>query len=454
MKSSDSKNSGRKSSGRVISDKKNSNMKTSGMKISGMKRKCLIFMSTFVIALLSACVLVPVLASNKDKEQIQIETEPETEVDYGVWGDDDVVEEILPAETEEEVADVALVTVLSNDQDGFRMTIDDVNALRWETEDNELVVVAKAGSCGRINLYENADASSSRIGEMLSLSAGCVDSLVEDSTGNWYHIVSGDVSGYAREAFFVSGNEAYKLIKASKSDTEAGDVGSMEISLGVASCVTSTVTSTEVETPPETKAQTAGNTATITVSSLDQGLRRQVQENPVPSIKDAGQRGTASAGGYNSNDSSNYNSNDNHGYNIKTGNGHAPSGVKWSSLADASAKRQALVNRGLSYVGGRYVWGGNDPATGADCSGFVRYLYREIGINLPRTSYQQAEVKGRVALADIRPGDLVFYAKNGTVYHVAMYIGDGRIVHAKNTRCGITTDYLSGNEYRAISLLP
>lgn len=397
------------------------------MKSPKMKKKFLIVLSTVAAALLSVSVLVPLLAKDKVMEMEPIETEPET--DYGIWGDDDeIAVEPAPAETEA-AADVELVNVLANDQDGFKLAAGEANALRWETEANELIVVARAVSSGKINLYEKADASSSRIGEMLPLSAGRVDSRVEDPTGDWYHIVSGGVSGYARAAFFVSGNEAYELMKSAQIATDAQSV---QVTLAVAEPVEGYVAPAETE--PETEAV---NTATITVTENGTGLRRKVRQDYVVPVYNSGQTGTSTQTPVS-----------------RPSTGHPPADVSWSTFASASPQRQALVNRALSFVGRPYVWGGNDPATGADCSGFTKYLYNEIGITLPRKSYMQAEVDARVAVADIRPGDLVFYAKNGKVYHVAMYIGDGRIVHAKNEESGITTDYIDGREYRAISLLP
>ena len=85
------------------------------------------------------------------------------------------------------------------------------------------------------------------------------------------------------------------------------------------------------------------------------------------------------------------------------------------------------------FVGKPYVWGGTDPNVGADCSGFVQYVYNHFGITLPRTAAQQAQVGVEITLAEAQPGDLIFYADDGVrVSHVAMYIGDGKIVHASN----------------------
>ncbi len=103
-------------------------------------------------------------------------------------------------------------------------------------------------------------------------------------------------------------------------------------------------------------------------------------------------------------------------------------------------KRQEIVNYGMQFVGNRYVWGGMDPHKGADCSGFTLYIMREVaGITLSHSSRAQAN-EGRVISADeMRPGDLVFYGSGSRINHVAIYAGDGLIVHASNKEDGIKT---------------
>jgi cell wall-associated NlpC family hydrolase len=117
--------------------------------------------------------------------------------------------------------------------------------------------------------------------------------------------------------------------------------------------------------------------------------------------------------------------------------------IKFSPLEEKanqqSSLRSKLVNYALQFVGGRYVWGGTDPHTGADCSGFVQYVYRQIaGVSLPRVSRDQANSGTAVNSSQMQPGDLVFYTNSkGTVNHVAMYIGNGQVVHAASRKSGI-----------------
>lgn len=103
-----------------------------------------------------------------------------------------------------------------------------------------------------------------------------------------------------------------------------------------------------------------------------------------------------------------------------------------TSTSDSAVANQ-LVKKALTYVGNRYVWGGNSLDYGVDCSGFVQQLYKLYGYNLPRTSSSQAKMGVEVSANNLQLGDLVFYSKKGVVNHVALYIGNGLIVHASNS---------------------
>lgn len=116
-----------------------------------------------------------------------------------------------------------------------------------------------------------------------------------------------------------------------------------------------------------------------------------------------------------------------------------PEATNTCSVTGVSEDRKKLVKEAMKYLGNRYVWGGNDPNTGADCSGYVKYLYKKVlGIDLPRVSYQQCYSGIGIQSLEMQPGDLIFYANGfGRVEHVAMYIGNGTIIHAASSKSGI-----------------
>lgn len=105
------------------------------------------------------------------------------------------------------------------------------------------------------------------------------------------------------------------------------------------------------------------------------------------------------------------------------------------------AERKALVNFALQFVGNPYVYGGTSLTNGADCSGFVMSVFKEFGYDLPRVAAAQYEASQKKDISQLETGDLVFYGAGG-INHVALYIGNGKIVHASTAATGIkVSDY-------------
>lgn len=103
---------------------------------------------------------------------------------------------------------------------------------------------------------------------------------------------------------------------------------------------------------------------------------------------------------------------------------------------ETAERRNQVVQYALQFVGRPYVWGGTDPHTGTDCSGFTSYVMRNAaGIYLSHSSRAQAGEGKSVKMP--KPGDLVFYSHGGSIDHVALYIGNGQIVHASTEKTGI-----------------
>ncbi len=102
--------------------------------------------------------------------------------------------------------------------------------------------------------------------------------------------------------------------------------------------------------------------------------------------------------------------------------------------------RKEIVNYAMQYVGNKYVNGGSSLATGTDCAGFTCFIYADFGYSISRTPEGQFANAGRsIDYSDIQPGDIICYSSNGrkSCTHVALYIGDGQIVHAANSRKGV-----------------
>ena len=123
---------------------------------------------------------------------------------------------------------------------------------------------------------------------------------------------------------------------------------------------------------------------------------------------------------------------DEYGNVIDSSNTVDPSEYESSYDSSYSGSGSSVVDYATQFVGNPYVWGGTSLTNGADCSGFVQSVYKNFGVDLPRTSYEQQNAGTEVSYEDAQPGDLICYGG-----HVAIYMGDGKIVHASNAKDGI-----------------
>lgn len=128
-----------------------------------------------------------------------------------------------------------------------------------------------------------------------------------------------------------------------------------------------------------------------------------------------------------------------------------------SNLSTAITMTELLYGQGVSdvrvdlcqyakqFLGNPYVWGGTSLTKGADCSGFVLSVFKKYGVSLPHSSRAQANCGESIEVSGLQPGDLIFYAKGGTINHVAIYIGSGQVIHASSPKTGIK---ISSYNYR------
>lgn len=123
------------------------------------------------------------------------------------------------------------------------------------------------------------------------------------------------------------------------------------------------------------------------------------------------------------------------------------------ATVSGSGKYAAAALYASWQVGDRYVWGGNGP-NGWDCSGLVKGAYGRVGKSLPRTSEAMSSRAYQISKSSARAGDLVFWGSKGSAYHVGIYLGGGRYVHAANPRVGVViykTSYWAPGWYGRIS---
>lgn len=169
------------------------------------------------------------------------------------------------------------------------------------------------------------------------------------------------------------------------------------------------------------------------------------EEDGTGDIDEEGEDGDSEDGSYDESDESgndgveseDNNSNDSYESDNNEESGEENDGSQEESSSSSGSNYSggsgsSVVDYATQFVGNPYVWGGTSLTNGADCSGFVQSVYNNFGVSLPRTSYEQQNAGREVSYSEAQPGDLICYGG-----HVAIYMGNGKIVHASNSRDGI-----------------
>ena len=344
--------------------------------------------------------------------------------------------------------------------------------------------VAKIGSDSKLNVRKSASTSASIVGKMVAGSGATIVSKGD----SWTKIKSGNVTGYISNKYYVSGDAAESYAKSlglpkqatlktnmnvrqepSVSSARVGgakegdtflitgddgtwvsitfngkkaylkksyltitykfkDVTPVGSSSSSSSSSNSTGSSSETKTGTVTasslKVRAGAGTSYDVITTVSKGTKLTITGSSGNwykiSIKVDGSKKT----GYVSKDY------------VSLGSSTTSSG---SSSSSGSGSGDEIAAYALQFLGNPYVYGGTSLTNGCDCSGFVQSVFKHFGYSLPRTSAAQSEGGKTVALDKLKKGDLLFYAKNGTVNHVGIYIGDGKIVNASNEKVGIVT---------------
>ena len=344
--------------------------------------------------------------------------------------------------------------------------------------------VAKIGSDSKLNVRKSASTSASIVGKMVAGSGATIVSKGD----SWTKIKSGNVTGYISNKYYVSGDAAESYAKslglpkqatlktnmnvrqepsvssarvggAKEGDTflitgddgtwvsitfngkkaylkksyltitykfkDVTPVGSSSSSSSSSnSSGSSSKTKTGTVTASSLKVRAGAGTSYDVITTVSKGTKLTITGSSGNwykiSIKVDGSKKT----GYVSKDY------------VSLGSSTTSSG---SSSSSGSGSGDEIAAYALQFLGNPYVYGGTSLTNGCDCSGFVQSVFKHFGYSLPRTSAAQSEGGKTVALDKLKKGDLLFYAKNGTVNHVGIYIGDGKIVNASNEKVGIVT---------------
>lgn len=287
----------------------------------------------------------------------------------------------------------------------------------------------------RVNDYVNVRSLPGTEGDILgTLNNGAVAEILAlaGEQQDWFHITSGNVTGYIKAEFFLSGAEAAEVldqyininatiladrlnVRKEPSSTalktgylEAGEVVSVLEDLGdwIHIQYTDTVDGyVAKEYVQLTESYIYAQTSEEAKAQKALWKTRQSRMQTSQYIKPENTNITFPATTYTSNEE----------------------------------LRKAIVENAMQYLGNKYVHGGNSLETGTDCSGFTMLIFAQYGYSLSRTPAGQLEKAGRsIDYSEIQPGDIICYTSNGsTCTHVALYIGDGQIIHAANSRKGV-----------------
>lgn len=249
-------------------------------------------------------------------------------------------------------------------------------------------------SSGNLNIRQEASTDSEVVGILTNHNA-C--ELLEDA-GDWYKVTSGKVTGYVSKQYLVTGAEAEAIAQ-------------QEIKT-LATVNTETLNVRAEKSTEAAVLSQVGNSEAFTVNSIADGWVEISVDDSV---------------GYISQD-----------YVTVAQALPTAKTIEQVKYGDGvSDVRASVVSYALQFVGNRYVWGGTSLEKGVDCSGFTMRILGKYGISLPHSSKAQPSYGTKISASEAKPGDLFFYGSGRSISHVAIYIGNGQIVHASNKRDGI-----------------
>lgn len=249
-------------------------------------------------------------------------------------------------------------------------------------------------SSGNLNIRQEASTDSEVIGILTNHNA-C--ELLEDA-GEWYKVTSGKVTGYVNKQYLVTGDEAEAIAEQEIKTVATVNTETLNVRA-------------EKSTEAEVLSQ-VGNSEAFTVNSVADGWVEISVDDSV---------------GYISQD-----------YVTLAQALPTAKTIEQVKYGDGvSDVRTSVVSYALQFVGNRYVWGGTSLENGVDCSGFTMRILGKYGISLPHSSKAQPSYGTKISASEAKPGDLFFYGSGRSISHVAIYIGNGQIVHASNKRDGI-----------------
>lgn len=301
--------------------------------------------------------------------------------------------------------------------------------------DNEYANFAIADVNRYVNVRQEPNTESAILGKLYDGAVAQILETVGEGENQWFKIVSGNVNGYIKAEFFIHGDDAaavmdqyvckYVKVNANRLNVREGKTTSSR-RIGYV-CAGETLKLLEdcgewlhVQYTNEMKGYVAAEYVTIEeeyIYAKNAEEEKAEQEFISELEKRAGATNPATK--------------------EDTTVAVKPPSTTYSTSVEL---RKAIIAYAMQYLGDKYVHGGQSLATGTDCSGFTKYVLAEFGFTISRTPQGQFKNAGRaISYSEIQPGDIICYSSNGgkSCTHVAFYIGDGKILHAANSRDGV-----------------
>lgn len=324
-----------------------------------------------------------------------------------------------------------------NTQEGTTesVEVEGTEGVQSENGDSEYMNFAIADVTNYVNVRQEPNTESAILGKIYDGAVAQILGTVGEGDEQWFQIISGNVEGYIKAEYFIYGDEAAavmdqyvsKYIKVNADRLNVREGQTTDSSRIGYVCAGEELTLIEdcgewlhVQYTDEIQGYVAAQYVTIAEEYIyakntddekaEQEFIKELKERAGVSEEVVKEQTTISV--------------------------QSPS----TTYSTSAELRQAIVNYAMQFLGNKYVHGGQSLTKGTDCSGFTMYVLAEFGYSISRTPQGQYTSAGRaISYSEIQPGDIICYSSNGgkSCTHVAIYIGDGKILHSANSRDGV-----------------
>lgn len=307
----------------------------------------------------------------------------------------------------------------------------------FDQEDNEYADLAIADVTNYVNVRTAPDTDSAVVGKIYDGAVAQIQSVVDGEDGDWFQVISGNVEGYIKSEFFLYGDEAVAVIDdyvtryatviadrlnvRSQPSLEASRVGYIVNGERVR-ILENQGEWLKVQYTERITGFVAAEYVTVSEEFVyAKTLEEEAQElAELRALKERQRQSEAQAA-----------------ENTSIPVSVTPPDTTYSTNEEL---RQEIIDYAMQFLGNKYIHGGKTLAGGTDCSGFTSLIYADFGYSIGRTPESQLASAGRaIDYSQAQPGDIICYGSKGRCTHVALYMGNGQIIHSANSRKGVIT---------------